>query len=80
VSLRCEEIASLIAVTKTTDAVFLGIRAAVAPELRSKQLVQLQLRPSLDIGAQYALVSLAGRTEPASLRFLRTFVARYLKE
>jgi hypothetical protein len=74
VTLRCEEIPSLVAVAERSDAVLLAIRAA-APEL-----VELTLRPALDATARFALVTLARRTEPAGLAFVRALMAQWLRD
>ncbi|HMM85323.1 LysR family transcriptional regulator [Azohydromonas sp.] len=74
VTLRCEEIPSLVAVAKRSDAVLLAIRAA-APEL-----VELELRPALDATARFGLVTLVRRTEAPGLAFVRTLMARLLRD
>jgi len=74
VTLRCEEIPSLVEVAKRSDAVLLAIRAA-APEL-----VELKLRPELDATARFALVTLARRTEPAALAAVRTLMRQLLHD
>lgn len=74
VSLRCEEIASLIEVVRASEAVLLAIRAA-APDL-----VELPLRPALAGTARFGLVTLAGRAEPPSLAILRTLADEVLHD
>lgn len=70
VTLRCEEIPSLVEVARHSDAVLLAVRRA-APGL-----VELTLRPALDATARFALVTLARRTEPPGLPALRELMAR----
>lgn len=74
VSLRCEEIASLVEVVRASDAVLLAIRAA-APDL-----VELPLKPALASTARFGLVTLAGRAEPPSLAILRELAERVLHD
>lgn len=65
VTLRCEEIPSLVEVARHSDAVLLAIRAA-APDL-----VELKLQPALEASARFGLVTLARRTEPPGLAVVR---------
>jgi len=74
VTLRCEEIPSLVEVAKRSDAVVLAIRAA-APEL-----IELTLRPELDATARFGLVTLARRTEPPALAAVRTLMRQLLHD
>lgn len=72
VTLRCEEIPSLVDVARHSDAVLLAIRAA-APDL-----VELPVQPALNAQARFALVTLRRRTEPAGLALLRTLMTQRL--
>ena len=74
VSLRCDEIPSLVALASHSDAVLLAIRAA-APEL-----VELTLTPPLDSEARFALVTLARRTEAPGLGLVRELMSRLLRD
>jgi DNA-binding transcriptional LysR family regulator len=74
VTLRCEEIPSLVEVARHSDAVLLAIRAA-APEL-----VELKMRPALDATARFGLVTLARRTEPPGLAAVRLLMAQLLSD
>ena len=74
VTLRSEEIAALVAVAEVTDTVVLTTRAA-APSL-----VELVLDPPLKANARFALVTLAGRSEPPLLPLLRELIVGLLKE
>lgn len=74
VTLRCEEIASLVDVVRASDAVLLAIRAS-APDL-----VELPVKPALSAGARFGLVTLAGRAEPPSLHILRELADRVLHD
>jgi len=74
VTLRSEEIAALVAVAEATNTVVLTTRAA-APSL-----VELQLKPALQANARFALVTLAGRSEPPLLPLLKDLIVGWLKE
>lgn len=74
VTLRCEEIASLVDVARSSDAVLLAIRAS-APGL-----VELPVRPVMTVKARFGLVTLAGRVEPPSLAILRGLADRVLRD
>jgi DNA-binding transcriptional LysR family regulator len=74
VTLRCEEIPSLIDVARQSDTVVLAIRAA-APDL-----VSLRLNPPLAATARFALVTLRRRTPPPALSGLRPLMSRLLAE
>lgn len=74
VTLRCEEIASLAEVVRSTDAVLLAIRAS-APDL-----VELPIKPALAAKARFGLVTLAGRLEPPSLAILRRLMEKVLHD
>ncbi len=74
VSLRCEEIPSLVDVARHSDAVLLAIRAA-APDL-----VELQLQPVLAATARFGLVTLRRRTEPPALELVRMLMQELLRD
>jgi DNA-binding transcriptional LysR family regulator len=74
VSVRCDELASLVAVAAASDAVLLAIRAS-AP-----QLVELTLDPPLEATARLGLVTLARRTEPHALAVLRRLIDERLAD
>lgn len=74
VTLRCDEVASLVEVAEHSDAVLLAIRAA-APTL-----VELTLRPALDATARLGLVTLARRTEAPLLPIVRELMQERLRD
>ena len=74
VTLRCQEVASLVEVAEHSDAVLLAIRAA-APTL-----VELAMRPALDSTARLALVTLARRSEAPLLRLVRELMVERLRD
>ncbi|MBL8332451.1 MAG: LysR family transcriptional regulator [Rubrivivax sp.] len=61
VTLRCDEIPSLVDAVRHSDAVLLAIRAA-APDL-----VELPMRPAMAATARFGLVTLQRRTVPPAL-------------
>lgn len=80
VNLRCDDVASLVSAVAQTDAVFLGVIAAARTGLADGSLVELNVRPRLTVGARYAYVTLAGRTEAPAMASFRSFVAGHLRE
>ncbi|MEO8022352.1 LysR family transcriptional regulator [Polaromonas sp.] len=74
VTLRCEELQSLVEATRASDAVLLAIRAS-APDL-----VELPVRPVLRVKARFGLVTLAGRAEAPALGILRELVDELLHD
>lgn len=74
VTLRCQEVASLVEVAEHSDAVLLAIRAA-APTL-----VELAMRPALDSTARLGLVTLARRSEAPLLRLVRELMVERLRD
>ncbi|WP_088282634.1 LysR substrate-binding domain-containing protein [Ideonella sp. A 288] len=74
VTLRCEEIASLVDVVRHSDAVLLAIRAA-APDL-----VELALTPALAATARFGLVTRAGRSEAPALPIVRRLIEALLHD
>jgi DNA-binding transcriptional LysR family regulator len=74
VTLRCEEIPSLVEVTRRSDAVLIAIRAA-APDL-----VELTLRPAINATARFGIVTLARRAELPALPIVRKLVTDLMKD
>jgi DNA-binding transcriptional LysR family regulator len=74
VTLRCDEIPSLVEVARHSDAVVLAIRAA-APDL-----VEVNMKPALDASARFGLVTLAGRTEAPALPLVRQMMQQLLHD
>jgi DNA-binding transcriptional LysR family regulator len=74
VTLRCEEIPSLVEVARQSDTVLLAIRAA-APDL-----VELKLQPGLAATARFGLVTLRRRTLPPGLEVVRELMAQCLRD
>ena len=72
VTLRCDELSSLVELARSTDAVLLAVRAA-APDL-----VELRLQPALDASARFGLVTLARRTESPALELVRGLMRQHL--
>lgn len=74
VTLRCEEIPSLVEVVRQTDAVLIAIRAA-APDL-----VELPMRPAMNATARFGTVTLARRAEPPALPVVRRLIAELMRD
>jgi DNA-binding transcriptional LysR family regulator len=72
VTLRCEEIPSLVEAARCSDAVLLAIRAA-APDL-----IELKMQPELAATARFGLVTLSRRTVPPALAAVRELMAQLL--
>ena len=74
VTLRCEELPSLVELTRHTDAVLIAIRAA------GPDLVELTMKPALDATARFAIVTLAGRSEAPAMPIMRRLVQELLRD
>jgi DNA-binding transcriptional LysR family regulator len=74
VTLRCEEIPSLIEVVRHSDAVLIAIRTA-APDL-----VELVLKPAMNATARFGIVTLARRAEPPALPLVRKLIAQVMHD
>ena len=74
VTLRCEELPSLVDTARQSDTVLLAIRAA-APDL-----VELQMQPALEASARFALVTLRRRTPPPGLAMVRQLMGQLLTD
>ena len=74
VTLRCEELPSLVEVTRHTDAVLIAIRAA------GSDLVELTMKPALNATARFAVVTLAGRSESPALPIVRHLMQTLLRD
>ncbi|HEX7866160.1 MAG TPA: LysR family transcriptional regulator [Variovorax sp.] len=74
VSLRCNELSSLVEVVRESDAILFAIRAA-APDL-----VELPVKPAITTRAHFGLITLAGRTDVPALSMLRGLIAKVLHD
>lgn len=74
VTLRCDELHSLIEVTRQSDTILLAIRSA-APDL-----VELTMRPALNAVARFGLVRLAGRTVSPALQIVRDLMQELMHD
>jgi DNA-binding transcriptional LysR family regulator len=74
VTLRCEEVPSLVELTRHSDTVLLAIRAA------GPDLVELALKPAMTATARFCLVTLAGRSEAPSLSLVRELMQELLRD
>lgn len=73
-TLRCEELPSLIEVTRQTDAILLAIRAS-APDL-----IELQVQPPFASGARFGLVTLKGRSKVPVLEVVHKLMQTLLHD
>ena len=80
VTLRCDDVASLVQTAAQTDAVFLGVMATARSGLVDGSLVELALVPALRATARFAYVTLAGRTEAPAMAYFREFVRAHLRD
>jgi DNA-binding transcriptional LysR family regulator len=80
ISLRCDDINSLIDAVKVSDAIYLGILAAARPGIEAGQLAELATAPAMTSGARFAFVTLVRRTEAPSMGLFRQFVAERLRD
>jgi DNA-binding transcriptional LysR family regulator len=80
VSLRCDNISSLLEAVQASDAIYLGILAAARSGIKAGQLTELLTDPVLQTGARFAFVTLVGRTEAPSMGLFRQFVADRLRD
>ncbi len=74
VTLRCEEIPSLVELTRHSDAVLIAIRAA------GRDLVELSMKPALNATARFAIATLAGRSEAPALPIVRRLMQELLRD
>lgn len=74
VTLRCEEIPSLVELTRKTDTVLIAVRA-VGPDL-----VELAIKPAMNATARFGMVTLAGRTEAPALPIVRRLMEQLLRD
>jgi DNA-binding transcriptional LysR family regulator len=74
VTLRCEEIPSLVEVVRHSDAVLIAIRTA-APDL-----VELALKPAMTVTARFGIVTLARRAEPPALPIVSQLIAELMHD
>lgn len=80
VTLRCDDITSLVVTVAQTDAIFLGVIAATRQGLDDGSLAELHLKPMLSATARFAYVTLAGRTEAPAMAYFREFVREHLRD
>ena len=80
VTLRCDDVASLVQTAAQTDAIFLGVIATARSGLADGSLVELALVPALRATARFAYVTLAGRTEAPAMAYFREFVREHLRD
>ena len=70
-----DEIGALIEAVRNSDAIFLGVLAATRTLLKTGELVELTPHPIAQLSAQFAFITLDGRTEAPPLQIVRAFCA-----
>jgi DNA-binding transcriptional LysR family regulator len=73
-TLVSQDIRALLDVVASTDTIFFGILAAAKAQLAAGQLVEMATRPPVDLYGQFAMVSLARRSESPACNLFRAFV------
>lgn len=80
VTLRCDDVASLVKTVAQTDAIFLGVIATTRDGLEDGSLKELPVKPKLVATARFAYLTLAGRTEAPAMAYFREFVRDHLRD
>lgn len=80
VTLRCNDVSSLLHAVHGSDAVFLGLVSPAREAIANGSLVELPITPALNEGAHFAFVTLADRTEAPAMGIFRQFVAEHLHD
>jgi DNA-binding transcriptional LysR family regulator len=71
-----EDIGALVQAVRNTDAVFLGVLAATRALQDNGELAELKVNPAAGLSAQFAFVTLEGRTEAPALQLVRAFCVK----
>ncbi len=80
VTLRCDDILSLLEAVQCSDAIFMGIVGPARTGMALGELAELTITPALDKDARFAFVTLAARTEAPSMTLFRRFMAEHLRD
>lgn len=80
ITLKCEDVGSLIDTVRATDAVFLGVVAAARQGMAAGELAELKVAPAFKAAARFGYVTLAGRTEAPVMALFRQFAAQHLRD
>lgn len=75
---RSEDVAALLEVVRTSDAIYVGTLAAARSAMDLGVLVQLPVEPPSP-PSRFAIVSLAGRSEPPAFHMVRAFIRERMK-
>ncbi|AJA11756.1 LysR family transcriptional regulator (plasmid) [Sphingopyxis fribergensis] len=79
ISLQCDEVTSLLKVAQTTTAVFMGVIATARDLVRDGKLVRIQTS-DISIISKFSIITLRGRTMPASIPVIRTIIDEMLSD
>jgi DNA-binding transcriptional LysR family regulator len=80
IALQCDEIAPLIEIAMTSDALFVGLRAAAREALRNGSLVECRMRAAMGTVARFSLVTLEGREASPLLPVVRQLAMQHLTD
>lgn len=80
VSIRCDDMDALVDAAMHSQALYFGIVSAARAELDAGGLVPVRLYPALDIRAQFAFVTLRGRTHFPSVDLFKGFAKQLLRD
>jgi len=79
-NIKCDDVIAMLAVVARSDAIFLGISAAAREALATGRMVEIPLYPRMRLGARYAYVTMARRTEAPVMGRFRALVAEFLRD
>jgi DNA-binding transcriptional LysR family regulator len=80
VTLWCDTVESTLETAQHTDAIFIGIAAALREQLARDRMLCLPLWPAMARVGRFGLITLAHRSEPPALPLLRAFVREQLRD
>lgn len=80
VRIECDDVSSLLATVKASDAVFLGAHALARADIEAGRLVMLPMHPPVQANARYAVVTLAGRTTAPAMASFRKILQAHLSD
>lgn len=71
VQYQSNDMAALVELVCSTDAVFFGVLQTARKQLDSGELVQIALAPRIEFSSQFVFVTLEGQSVPPALRLVR---------
>ncbi|MDN0076800.1 LysR family transcriptional regulator [Crenobacter sp. SG2303] len=79
-TINCEDLHGMLDVAEATDAIFFGIFASAKARISAGKLQEIKLHPHFERMGQYALVSLARRSESPTLKLFRDFAHEHFHD